>query len=179
MNASCPLAGGILFKVMFMKKIIISVIGILLISVVFAACSQISDDAQNISDDSETTAAAQSQTFGDEKNSADEDLITTQIAETPVEEAEISSSEASEIISEMSLEKLGLEGDKSDYKFMVSTKGKTIEGTDYIEIIASQVSEENEDGSISMETKGDYFISYDGKIMLVRDVKTGTFSELK
>lgn len=162
-----------------MKKIIISVISILIISVMFAACSQISDNTKKTTDNSETTAAAQSDVSADENVPDKENLITTQIAETPLEDADITSAEASEIISGMPLEKLGLEGDKSDYKFMVSTEGKAIEGTDYIEVIASQVSEEKEDGSISMETKGDYFISYDGKKMLKRDTATGDFSELK
>lgn len=162
-----------------MKRKIIYLITILLISVLFTACSNGADDIQKDTGVSDTTTSSQSENSANENLSVNENLITTQIAEKPIEDAQISSSEASEIISEMSMEKLGLEGSKEDYKFMVSTEGKTIDSIDYIEVIASQVSKENEDGSISMETKGDYFISYDGKKMLVRDILTGEFSDLK
>ena len=96
-----------------------------------------------------------------------------------LKDLKIQMNDASKKISSLSMDKLALKGKKEDYKFMVSTQGKVIDGEDYIEVIASRVKKENKDGSISMDTVGQYFISYDGKKMLIKDMETGKFSELK
>ena len=112
-------------------------------------------------------------------NADDKNQDTTKLSDTPIEKASILCSDASKKISSLSMAKLALEGKKEDYKFMVSTKGKVIDGEDYIEVIASKVKKENTDGSVSMDTVGQYFVRYDGEKMLIKDMQTGKISELK
>lgn len=92
---------------------------------------------------------------------------------------EIDSTEAIEIIKKFSIEKLELEGQKKDYSFMVATEKKTIEDKEYFEVIASVKKENEKDGTVSIDTKGTYYVSVDGKKCLVKNMKTGETKELK
>lgn len=159
-----------------MKKLFIYFTASIAFVFCFAACS--SQSGLPKQDSPTNTSSVFEKTESKDKVSKNTESATSQ-AKTPIEDAEISAFDAIEKIKAFSMEKLGLDGKKEDYKFMVSTKGLTIDKTDYLEVVASVVAKENEDGSISMDTKGDYFVSYDGSKILIRDVKTGEFSALK
>ncbi len=160
-----------------MKKIIAFIICTLFASIILIACSA------GGAADSETKKANSSETVNStvstEAASEVKDFVTTQIAETPIEKAKISEADASKMVSNLSMEQLGLEGDKKDYKFMVSTDGKTVDGVDYIEVLAAVVAEKNKDDTFSVETKGDYFVSYDGSKVYSRNMLTGELTEIK
>lgn len=152
-----------------MKKIILFILTAVLFACCLSACSAGAADSK-ATGSSEADASA---------SAAAVQTVPTQEAETPIEEAQLSAAEATEKIKGYSAKQLGLEGKIEDYKFMVATKGKRIDKEEYIEVAASKVTAENEDGSVSMETKGTYFIRYDGKQVLRYDLKTGAYSELK
>ena len=157
-----------------MKKILLlSVLFWFVFCIVMGCSNKQNSDTTTINN--QTTVQTETSANINDKNKQD----TTKLSKTPLEKASVSSSDASKKISSLSMEQLGLKGKKEDYKFMVSTQGKEIGGEDYIEVIASKVKKENKDGSISMDTVGQYFISYDGKKMLIKDMETGKFSELK
>lgn len=162
-----------------MKKICLLLIVFLISVSCFAGCSNQSDTNEQESTEAVSSNVQNTADNTFEKAASSQDIVTTAAAKKPIEDAKLSSAEASEKIQSFSLEKLGLKGKKEDYKFMVSTKGTTIDKTDYFEVVASVVTEKNKDGSINMETKGQYFVSYDGAKLLSRDLKTGEFSELK
>ncbi len=162
-----------------MKKICLLLIVFLISVSCFAGCSNQSDTNEQESTEAVSSDVQNTADNTSEKAASSQSLVTTAAAKKPIEDAKLSSAEASEKIQSFSLEKLGLKGKKEDYKFMVSTKGTTIDKTDYFEVVASVVTEKNKDGSINMETKGQYFVSYDGTKLLSRDLKTGEFSELK
>lgn len=163
-----------------MKKHLLLIITIIIVIISFTACSSNSNNNDDVG--ASTTIAATKQ--NDDKESETsykkvDNLVTTQIAKEPIENAKISGYEATQIISGMDVKKLGLKGKTEDYRFMVSPEGKVIEDQNYIEVNAMEITQENDDGTMSVDIKGNYFVSYDGKKILVRDLTTGEFSELK
>ena len=97
----------------------------------------------------------------------------------PVEEASISSADALDKVQSLSMDKLGLEGKKDDYKFMISTKGKILNSTDCFEINASKEIKKNKDGTVHMQTVGQYFLTYDGKTIYKRDITSGEYIQIE
>ena len=116
---------------------------------------------------------------GDEngKNTDSKALVVSD-SSVPLKEAALSSADAAAKIQSLSAKKLGLKGEKGDYKFMVSTKGKLISGLDCFEVIASKQTNTNSDGTMHMETAGQYFLTYDGKKIFRRDLDTGECTEI-
>lgn len=159
-----------------MKKSIVSIIAIILTFSVFVACSAKTDNSQDTINE-KTTVSENGKVEGTTK--IVENLVTTQIAKDPIEKAEISGYEATQLISSKDAKVLGLEGSTKDYRFMLASEGKVIDNINYIEVLAMINGEENKDGSLNVTTAGDYFVSYDGKKILVRDLTTGEFSEIK
>ena len=157
-----------------MKKILLLTAIFLIGSFIITACSNKQSNDTTTEKNQSTVQTEVSSTVVDKNKQG-----TTKLSDTPLEKASISGSDASKKISSLSMDKLALKGKKEDYKFMVSTQGKVIDGEDYIEVIASKVKKENKDGSVSMDTVGQYFVSYDGEKMLIKDMQTGKFSQLK
>lgn len=91
----------------------------------------------------------------------------------------IEGSEAIEKIQTFSEKKLGLKEKKKKYSFLASTESKEIEGKKYIEVIASVIKKDKDGKTASIDTKGTYYVSEDGKICLKRNDKTGEMEELK
>lgn len=164
-----------------MKKIILFIMTVVVIVSVFAACSSVS--VNNKESESKNTTVSETNKNDNKDNNETtkivENLVTTAISKIPVEDAEISGYDATKLISDKDPKSLGLKGKTEDYKFMLVSEGKEIDGKNYIEIVAMETKKENEDGTMDVETKGDYFVSYDGKKLLVRDLVTGEFSEIK
>ncbi len=148
------------------------------------ACSQSTSSEESTSADVSTTASADSdsdtQSQSADDADADSQTATTQVSDTPIEDAEISSDEAVNLVKEFSAEQLGLDGEIDDYRFMVSTQGRTFDGKDYMEVIACFVteSEDEDDESVSIDTIGTYYVSYDGTQVFTMDSATGDLTEL-
>lgn len=151
-----------------MKKTTAVLFMAIIVILSFTACSAVSDTEETSSSDSSTAASADSHTD-----------VTYKDSDKDISEASLTESEAVDKIKALSMELLGLEGSKEDYKFMVATVGKSIEGKDYIEVIAAVVSEEKEDGTVDIQTKGTYYISYDGEQLMTEDSSTGELREIK
>lgn len=67
---------------------------------------------------------------------------------------------------------------------MVASNGVDIDGEKYIKVVANVIVRNdttNEDGkeTFSMETVGEYFISFDAKTILMKDRESGEYVELE
>lgn len=137
-----------------MKKILSIVLSLVIIMGVFAGCSGKTDDPK------ETTKAKE----------------TTATTEVTTDEAVVKEADAIELIKSYSAKELGLS--KDDYKkcsFMVGGEGIKIDKAYYIKVIAAiKNSQKDKDGKevYTFDVKGEYFISYDGKKVLKRDLKS-------
>lgn len=103
----------------------------------------------------------------------------------PTEEAKVKQADAVDFIkSSYTPEELGLDTVKKDYSFMVGSSGVDIDGEKYIKVVANIITKNNattEDGkdTFSMETVGEYYISFDAEKILKKDLETGEYSKLK
>lgn len=173
------------------KKIVITVSCAISALIIFSACGK---NEKDLVSNKETTVqneiVQQSETVPSGYHvHVDEngETYTHADGEDPAEEAEtnedgdtvISNGDAIEIIKGFSAKKLGLEGEKEDYSFLASTEKKEIEGEEYIEVIAAVMTESDEDDTVSIDTKGTYYISEDGKKCLIKDLETGKTKELE
>lgn len=142
-----------------MKKILPILLCVCVIASVFVACSSgKKDDA--------TTA-----------QSTSSNIITT-------DKAKITEADAVNYIQSYDKKELGLTADEmKNCKFMVANSGEKIEKDYYIKVIATVATEhkdkETGKSTFTFDNKGEYFIRYDGKQVLTRDVKTGKYSEMK
>lgn len=121
-------------------------------------------------------------------NGADEtDESSTHVTESqiPTQDAVIKESDAAKFIEESyTAKELGLEDVESDYSFMVASSGVDIDGENYIKVVANVITKKDSttpDGkeTFSLETVGEYYISYDGKTILKKDIESGKYSELE
>ena len=151
-----------------MKKLLAVILSVLMIGCVFAACSS--------SDETETTS-------GEKDTSATSSVSTTKTIET--ENAAIKDSDAINFIKNAyTEEELGLADVKDSYTFMVSKSGVYVEGVKYIKVAAnvmtqSDVTTDEGKATYSFEAVGEYYISYDGKTVLKKDMKTGKYEKLE
>ena len=81
-------------------------------------------------------------------------------------------------------EELGLDKTEKDYSFMIASHGVEIQGEKYVKIVACIMNKKdvkNEDGkeTFSVETLGEYFISFDGKKVLKKNMKTNEYTRLE
>ena len=135
-----------------MKKLLAIVLAVGMVLAVFAACSK---------EDSED--------HGNE--SVPESVSATELT---TDDAKITENDAIEYIKSYTPEELSLTQEEYDTcSFMVNTKGKEIDGDYYIFVIATVKNpHNNDDGSVSytFDNKGEYFIRYDGKQVLKKDM---------
>ncbi len=140
-----------------MKKLLVFLTAVVLLVSVFAACS-----AKN---DTESTVST--------------------VATIPTKKALIKESDAINFIRESyTEEELGLADVEDDYSLMISSSGREIDGEKYVVIAANVMSQSDvttEDGkpTYSFEMVGEYCISFDGKTVLMKDMKTGEYTELE
>ncbi len=126
------------------KKITASILCLLIAicSVVFISCSKQENEVQT------TTALA-------------------------TEKAQIKDADTISYIESYSNEELGLsEKDRAKCSFMVASDGEKIDGKSYIQVIAAIKKEhKDDDGQITytFDTKGEYYISFDGDEVLRKD----------
>lgn len=103
----------------------------------------------------------------------------------PTEKAKIKESEAIHFIQDAyTAEELGLADIDKNYSFMVASDGVEIDGKNYIKVVANVIVRNDvtsEDGkeTFSMETMGEYYISFDAKEVMMKNIETGKFIELE
>ena len=98
------------------------------------------------------------------------------------EKAKIKDADAINYIESYSSKQLGLtEDDKSKCSFMVASDGEEINGKSYIQVIAAIKKEHKSDdgqATYTFDTKGEYYISFDGDEVLRKDGNSYTKLEL-
>lgn len=150
-----------------MKRISAIILSVLLIAAVFAACS--GKNNEDASDNPRNVASS---------NAWLETTITT-------DNAKIKLGDAERLIKAYSAKELSIS--KEDYKdcsFVVSGTGVKIENDYYVEVDAvikhEKGKDENGKSVFSFDTKGKYFIRYDGKQVLKKDMeKEDKYTELE
>lgn len=164
---------------MMRKKLVVTAGFVLMTAALFTACGNNKNKAEN-----STTAAYYVHTdengetythMGGEENTENTAKEDKDKKDT---NKEITNSEAADIIKKFSAKKLGLKGKKKNYSFLTATESKNIDGTEYFEVIAAKKTE-NEDGTVSIDPKGKYYVTLDGSKCFKRDDKTGEMDELK
>ncbi|WP_448903897.1 hypothetical protein [Eubacterium sp.] len=98
------------------------------------------------------------------------------------EKAKIKDADAINYIESYSSKQLGLtEDDRAKCSFMVASDGEEINGKSYIQVIAAIKKEhKSDDGqtTYTFDTKGEYYISFDGDEVLRKDGNSYTKLEL-
>lgn len=98
------------------------------------------------------------------------------------EKAKIKDADAIDYIESYSSKQLGLtEDDRAKCSFMVASDGEEINGKSYIQVIAAIKKEhKSNDGqaTYTFDTKGEYYISFDGDEVLKKDGNSYTKLEL-
>lgn len=142
-----------------MKKVLAIILSVLIIGSVFVACSSKKDD-----DSSKASS-------------------TTAVIET--EQAIIKDADALDYIENAyTKEELGLDKVEDDYSFMVAGSGVDIDGKKYVKVAANVMSRSDvttDDGkpTYKLTPVGEYYISFDGKTVLMKNMETGEYSKLK
>jgi hypothetical protein len=138
--------------VISMKKFFSVIVCALMIATMFVACSTNSEDATTTSSTAKTTVK-----------------YTT-------DDAVIAEADAVNLIKSYSAKELGLSDDEyEECSFMVANSGELIDETYYIKVVAAIKTEhENDDGEVTytFDNKGEYYISYDGKQILQKDMSS-------
>lgn len=98
------------------------------------------------------------------------------------EKAKIKDADAINYIESYSSKQLGLtENDRAKCSFMVASDGEEINGKSYIQVIAAIKKEHKSDdgqATYTFDTKGEYYISFDGDEVLRKDGNLYTKLEL-
>lgn len=98
------------------------------------------------------------------------------------EKAKIKDADAINYIESYSSKQLGLtENDRAKCSFMVASDGEEINGKSYIQVIAAIKKEQKSDdgqATYTFDTKGEYYISFDGDEVLRKDGNSYTKLEL-
>lgn len=108
---------------------------------------------------------------------------TTETASTvATEKAKIKDADAISYIESYSSKQLGLtEDDRAKCSFMVASDGEEINGKSYIQVIAAIKKEHKSDdgqATYTFDTKGEYYISFNGDEVLRKDGNSYTKLEL-
>lgn len=114
---------------------------------------------------------------GCSNSNTDEDVVTTKPITT--DSAVIKEADAINLIKTYTASELGLEGSLEDYRIMVGNSGEELDGKYYVKVIASKISEPDADGTVSIDTYGQYFISYNGAEILVYNEAENTYTPMQ
>lgn len=140
-----------------MKKLLAVLMTFVIIGSVLVACSKANDDPT--------------------KPYATEGIST--------EEAKIKESNAIKFIeTQYTAEELGLDKLDKNYQFMIASTGVEIDGVKYVKVVANvpvknDTTAENGQETYSMQTYGEYFISFDGETVMMRNQETGELKKLE
>lgn len=118
-------------------------------------------------------------------NDADTSTSSLTTSAIATEEAKIKEGDAVKFIEKSySAKELGLDKVDKDYSFMVSSSGVDIDGAKYVKVVANVIvkndvtTDEGKD-TFSMETMGEYYISFDGTKVLMKNMETDEYTELE
>ena len=93
--------------------------------------------------------------------------------QVPTDEAKIKNADAVSYIESYSNKKIGLsDDDRARCSFMVASDGENINGKKYVKVIAAIKHEHKDDNgksTFTLETKGEYFISFDSSEVLKKN----------
>lgn len=93
--------------------------------------------------------------------------------QVPTDEAKIKNADAVSYIESYSNKELGLsDDDRARCSFMVASDGEDINGKKYVKVIAAIKHEHTDDNgksTFTLETKGEYFISFDSNEVLKKN----------
>lgn len=130
-----------------MKKFLAIVLSVVVVATAFVACSKNNGEGENIS----TT-----------------ETITT-------DKAVIKEADSINLIKSYSASELGLTDEEyKECSFMVASSGIELDGKFYVKVIATvKTKHTDEDGNetFTFDNKGEYYISYDGKTILQKNMK--------
>ena len=142
-----------------MKKFLAVLLAAVTVACMFVACSK--------ADDKNTTQS------------------TTASVENATDKAKIKDSDAINFIkTSYTKEELGLDKVKEKYDFMISQNGVTIGKKQYVKVAANIVKKNDttsKDGkqTYSLTPVGEYYISFDGDEVLMKDLKSGKYKKLE
>lgn len=142
-----------------MKKFLAVLLAAVTVACMFVACSK--------ADDKNTTQS------------------TTASVENATDKAKIKDSDAINFIkTAYTKEELGLDKVKEKYDFMISQNGVTIDKKQYVKVAANIMKKNDttsKDGkqTYSLTPVGEYYISFDGDEVLMKDLKSGKYEKLE
>lgn len=142
-----------------MKKFLAVLLAAVTVACMFVACSK--------ADDKNTTQS------------------TTASVENATDKAKIKDSDATKFIQNAYTKKeLGLDKVKEKYDFMISQNGVKIGKKQYVKVAANIMKKNNttsKDGkqTYSLTPVGEYYISFDGDEVLMKDLKSGKYKKLE
>lgn len=145
-----------------MKKLLAVLLAVITVCCVFVACSK--------ADDKETTTKSESTSF---------------TVQNPTDKAKIKDKDAIDFIKNAyTPEELGLDKVKEKYSFMISSNAEKIDKKEYVKVAANVMkknSEKNAEGkeTYSLTPVGEYYISFDGQEVLMKDLKSGEYKKLE
>lgn len=145
-----------------MKKLLAVLLAVITVCCVFVACTK--------ADDKETTTKSESTSF---------------TVQNPTDKAKIKDKDAIDFIKNAyTPEELGLDKVKEKYSFMISSNGEKIGKKEYVKVAANVMkknSEKNAEGkeTYSLTPVGEYYISFDGQEVLMKDLKSGEYKKLE
>ena len=146
-----------------MKKLLAVLLAVITVGCVFVACSK-ADNKK------ETTTKSEFTSF---------------TVQNPTDKAKIKDKDAIDFIKNAyTPEELGLDKVKEKYSFMISSNGEKIDKKEYVKVAANVMkknSEKNADGkeTYSLTPVGEYYISFDGQDVLMKDLKSGEYKKLE
>lgn len=109
-------------------------------------------------------------------NHAENENSTTEPITT--DSAVIKEADAISLIKTYTAQELQLEGTLDDYRIMVGSSGEKIDNKYYIKVIASKISDPGADGTVTIDTYGQYFISYNGNEILIYNEADGSYTPM-
>lgn len=118
----------------------------------------------------------------DDKNTTQS---TTASVENATDKAKIKDSDAINFIkTAYTKEELGLDKVKEKYDFMISQNGVTIDKRQYVKVAANIMKKNDttsKDGkqTYSLTPVGEYYISFDGDEVLMKDLESGKYKKLE
>lgn len=142
-----------------MKKFLAVLLAAVTVACMFVACSK--------ADDKNTTQS------------------TTTSVENATDKAKIKDSDAINFIkTAYTKEELGLDKVKEKYDFMISQNGVTIDKKQYVKVAANIMKKNDttsKDGkqTYSLTPVGEYYISFDGDEVLMKDLESGKYKKLE
>lgn len=142
-----------------MKKFLAVLLAAVTVACMFVACSK--------ADDKNTTQS------------------TTASVENATDKAKIKDSDAIKFIQNAYTKKeLGLDKVKEKYDFMISQNGVKIDKKQYVKVAANIMKKNDttsKDGkqTYSLTPVGEYYISFDGDEVLMKDLKSGKYKKLE